>query len=63
LSNTIAFEQHGWLGYFETLKGPTYTNLVKDFWLRAHLVEIEDVKKEITMKQAESEENKNKSDE
>jgi hypothetical protein len=33
-------------GYFRMLNGPTYENLVKDFWLRAEVYDLEAAKLE-----------------
>jgi len=32
--------------YFHMLNGPTYVNLVKDFWIRAEIYDIESAKSE-----------------
>ena len=31
------FESQGWMNYFNLLNGPTYSTLVKDFWVRAEV--------------------------
>jgi len=32
--------------YFNMLNGPTYVNMVKDFWIRAEIYDIESAKSE-----------------
>jgi len=53
-----AFDYQGWLSYFEMLNGPTYTNLVKDLWVRVEVFNKYEVDKEFQLKQSVSEEKK-----
>ncbi|MCI23153.1 hypothetical protein A2U01_0044331, partial [Trifolium medium] len=56
------FQDQGWLGYFDILNGPVYTQLVKDFWKRCDIITQEEADKEYALKVAENpEKNKGKS--
>ncbi|MCI21366.1 50S ribosomal protein L16, partial [Trifolium medium] len=40
------FQDQGWLGYFDILNGPVYTELVKDFRKRCDIITQEDADRE-----------------
>ncbi|MCI53275.1 hypothetical protein A2U01_0074521, partial [Trifolium medium] len=55
------FQDQGWLGYFEILNGPVYTQLVKDFLKRCDIITQKEADKEYNNKVAEDpEKNKGK---
>ncbi|MCI05493.1 hypothetical protein A2U01_0026546 [Trifolium medium] len=51
------FQDQGWLGYFDILNGPVYTQLVKDFWKRCDVITQEEADREYNNKVAEDPKN------
>ncbi|MCI50657.1 hypothetical protein A2U01_0071901, partial [Trifolium medium] len=51
------FQDQGWLGYFDFLNGPVYTELVKDFWKKCDIFTQENADREYENKVVEDLEN------
>ncbi|MCI20899.1 hypothetical protein A2U01_0042062, partial [Trifolium medium] len=47
------FQDQGWLGYFDILNEPVFTQLFKDFWKRCDIITQEEADKEYNRKVAE----------